>query len=257
MGRISKIERRDRILGQLRLSPHVRISELADQFGVSTETVRRDVDALSRQGLVSRAYGGAAASTVGFQPPFGERNQQLVEERGRIATLAATLVKPGEVVMIDAGSTTTQFAKALAMLAQPLTVITNSIPVATTLGQQPSVDMILCPGDYVASEAAVYGHETETFLRRHRADHAFIGASGITAAGVMDVNRPASAIKRAMIGQVAGTVLLIDSSKFGHSYLSLVCPLGDLDTVVLDAAPQVELAAALKGAGVEVRVADD
>ncbi|WP_099867551.1 DeoR/GlpR family DNA-binding transcription regulator [Pararhizobium haloflavum] len=255
MSRLGKLERRDRILGQLRLSPHVRISELADQFGVSTETVRRDVDALSRQGLVARAYGGAAASTVGFQPPFGERNQRLVDERARIAGRAASLVKPGEVVMIDAGSTTTQFAKALAMLNVPLTVLTNSLSVATTLGQQPTIDMIICPGDFVASEAAVYGHETEAFLRRHHADHAFIGASGIAEAGIMDANRPASAIKRVMIAQARQTTLLIDRSKFEKSYLSIICPLSDLDAVITDSPPGRMLEQALGASGVTLHVA--
>lgn len=255
MSRLGKLERRDRILGQLRLSPHVRISELADQFGVSTETVRRDVDALSRQGLVARAYGGAAASTVGFQPPFGERNQLLIEERARIGAFAATLVGPGEVVMIDAGSTTAEFAKALAVTGRPMTVLTNSLAVATTLGQQPLVDMILCPGDYAPSEAAVYGHEAEAFLRRHHADHAFIGASGITAAGVMDVNRPATAIKRAMMAQALKTTLLIDHSKFDKSFLSITGPLADLEAVVTDASPDGALAGALATSGVTLHVA--
>src|SRR5690606_20824460 len=147
-----------------------------------------DVDAMSRQGLLSRAYGGAAAAPMGVQPPFGERNQAFLRERARIAELAASLVQPGEVLMIDAGSTTSQFAGRLAVAARDVTVLTNSLPVATTLAQNPAIDVILCPGDLLAAEAAVYGDETCAFLGRFNANRCFIGAGGITGAGIMDVN---------------------------------------------------------------------
>ncbi len=257
MARLRKAERRERILAELRLTPHVRISELADRFGVTSETVRRDVDALSVEGLVNRAYGGASASPMGTQPPFGERNRARIGERARIGRLAATLVQPGEVLMIDAGSTTTQLAHALSVNGSGLTVLTNSLPVATGLGQHGSADVILCPGDYVANEAAVYGSETETFLRRFNANRAFIGAGGITPDGVMDVNRAASAVKRTMLGQAEKVYVLADHSKFNQRLLSLVVALPAIDALIVDEAPAGELARALDEAGVAIHVAVD
>ena len=257
MIRVRRNERQQQILAELRLSPHVRISALAERFGVSTETVRRDVDLLSEQGLVARAYGGAAAAPMGVQPSFGERNEAHLEERMRIAEHAAALIQPGEVLMIDAGSTTSQFARRLAVTGRDLTVLTNSLPVATALGSNERIDVILCPGDYSPGETAVYGIETITFLRRFRANSAFIGASGLSADGIMDANRAASAVKRAMLAQADTRYLLVDHSKFNQRKLSLVEPLSAIDAVVADCAPDGMLMDALRDAEVTVYAASD
>jgi DeoR/GlpR family transcriptional regulator of sugar metabolism len=257
MTRTRKTERQQRILAELRLSPHVRISELAERFGVSTETVRRDVDMLSERGLVARAYGGAAAAPMGVQPSFGERNQAHLEERIRIAQCAALLVEPGEVLMVDAGSTTIQFARHLAVTGHDLTVLTNSLPLASALGSNDSIDVILCPGDYSPAEAAVYGVETIAFLQRFRANRAFIGASGLSADGIMDANRAASAVKRAMLSQADARYLLVDHSKFNQRKLSLVERLTAINAVVADRTPDAALMAALENADVTLYAASD
>ncbi len=254
--RIRKAERQQVILSELKLESHVRIAHLAERFGVSTETVRRDLDALSRQGLVTRSYGGAAAVPMGVQPPYGERSRAFIEQRARIGRLAAQLVQPGDVLMIDAGSTTSQFARALVLASVRLTVLTNSLPIATTLGQSDTIDVILCPGDLVAGEAAVYGDETDAFLTRYHADRAFIGAGGLTGAGIMDVNRAASAVKRRMLQQSAAGYLLLDHTKFDIRLLSLVAPLTSISALVSDAKPPPGLRTALDSAGVEVHIAD-
>jgi hypothetical protein len=171
-GRLKRSERFERIVAELRASPAVRISALADEFGVSTETVRRDLDELSRRGLVARTYGGAAVRPMAREPAVNERYRQRVEERSRIGARAAAFVEPGDVLMIDSGSTTSHFARRLAAAAEALTVLTNSINVAAALGQNPKLRVILCPGDYNPREAGVYGPETAAFLRRHHATKA-------------------------------------------------------------------------------------
>lgn len=250
MKRVSKTERQQQILAELRLAPHVRISELADRFGVSTETVRRDVDTLSEQGLVSRAYGGAAATPMAIQPSFGERNEAHLEERIEIAERAAQVPQHGEVLMVDAGSTTSQFARRLAVTGRDLTVLTNSIPVAGALSSNDAIDVILCPGDYNLSEAAVFGEETIAFLRRFRANRAFIGASGLAADGIMDANRAAGAVKRAMLNQSDERYLLVDHSKFNQHMLCIVEPLTGVDALISDIPPKGTLLEALNAAGV-------
>lgn len=250
MKRVSKTERQQQILAELRLAPHVRISELAERFGVSTETVRRDVDTLSEQGLVSRAYGGAAATPMAIQPSFGERNEAHLEERIKIAERAALVPRHGEVLMIDAGSTTSQFARRLAVTGRDLTVLTNSIPVAGALSSNDAIDVILCPGDYSLSEAAVYGDETIAFLRRFRANRAFIGASGLAADGIMDANRAAGAVKRAMLKQSDEGYLLVDHSKFNQHMLCIVEPLSAIDALISDIPPKGALLEALDAADV-------
>ena len=111
---VRKHERHERILQELKARPTVRILELAEEFGVTTETVRRDVDELSKKGLVDRTYGGAAVTPLGSEPKIDARATVFQEERTRIAKHALRLVAGDDVLMIDAGSTTTEFAARLA-----------------------------------------------------------------------------------------------------------------------------------------------
>lgn len=253
--RLKRSERFERIIDELRASATVRISRLADEFGVSTETVRRDIDELSRRGLVDRTYGGAAVRPMGREAAVNERYQTLVDERSRIGACAAGLVEPGDVLMIDSGSTTTHFAQRLAAIGKNLTVLTNCIGVAVALGQNPKLRVILCPGDYNPREGGTFGPETTALLRRFHADKAVVGASGLTVDGPVDVDSRASWVKRAMIERSERRLLLIDKAKFEARSLEVVCPLADLDDVVTDAKPSPPLSKALAAAGVRLHVA--
>jgi DeoR/GlpR family transcriptional regulator of sugar metabolism len=122
-----KRERQERILAELHADPAVRIGALAQTFAVSSETVRRDLDELIRDGRVNRTYGGAALPPMGVEPSLNERYRRLVAERARIGRLAATLVAPGEVPMIDAGSTTAHRRRLAAELGDPTVVINGLV----------------------------------------------------------------------------------------------------------------------------------
>lgn len=254
--RLKKSERFERIVAELRASPAVRISALAEAFGVSTETVRRDLDELSRRGLVNRTYGGAAVHALAREPAVNERYRLLVEQRSRLGARAAELVEPGEVLMIDAGSTTTHFAQRLAARARDLTVLTNCIGVALALGRAPGIRVILCPGDYNMREGGSFGHETGAFLDRFYADKAFIGASGLTLDGPVEVDSAGCWVKRRMIARAERVLLLVDATKFGARSLERVCPFADIDDVVSDAPPDAPLAEAMSAAGARFHLAE-
>ncbi|MBW8269464.1 DeoR/GlpR family DNA-binding transcription regulator [Caldovatus aquaticus] len=253
-----KDQRHRRILAALATDPTVRISALAAEFGVSAETVRRDVEELSRQGMVRRTYGGASAPhPAGVQPEIAERERMAVAERARIGAAAAALVEPGAVLMVDAGSTTAHFARALAARGVPATLLTNSLAVAQTLAGRPGVRVLLCPGELYAAERAVYGPDTGEFLRRFNADLCLIGASGLTAEGPTDVESRACWVKRAMLARAARRVLLVDGGKFGAPHLERVCPLAALTDLVTDRTPPADLAGALERSGVRVTIAGE
>lgn len=252
--RLRKSERREQILLELRLRPHVRINELAERFGVSGETIRRDFEALSNDGLVNRAHGGASAPALGHYPTLDERSNAKVEERERIGQAASELVRPGDTVMIDSGSTTLQFARFLAYKGTACTVITNSLPVAMALGSG-KAEVILCPGDYLASESATVGTEAIEFLERYNVDRCMIGASGLSVDGPSETVRGFAAIKRAMIRQSATSHLLIDCEKFGRRGLASAGTLKDIGSIVADRKPEGELQAALAAAEVEMVIA--
>lgn len=258
--RLKKSERRHRILSELRASPTVRISELAEGFGVTTETVRRDVDELSRKGLVDRTYGGATVTSLGSEPTIDIRASVHREERERIARRAVSLCEGDEVLMIDAGSTTTQFATRLTAAipdesSVKVTIVTNSVGIARILGTNASIRTVLCPGDYDAHEAAVFGSETLDFLRRFRANSALISASGITTEGINEVSSNASWVKRVILERSNRSVLLVDHSKFNSNHLEVICALSRLTDMVTDLNPDRELSMALRKANVKVHVA--
>jgi DeoR/GlpR family transcriptional regulator of sugar metabolism len=252
----SRDQRHRRILAALTGDPTVRISALAAEFGVSAETVRRDVETLTRLGAVRRTYGGASVTHAAVQPVFDQRARMAVAERERIGTAAAALVAPGAVVMVDAGSTTTHFARALAARGLAATVLTNSLAVAEACAAAPALRVLLCPGELYAAERAVYGPETQAFLAGFNADLAFLGASGLTAEGPSDVESRASWVKRAMLARAARRVLLVDQGKFGMAHLQRIVGLEAMTDLITDGQPPPSLAAALVREGVRLTIAE-
>lgn len=252
--RLSKKERHELILSEVRRSASIRISRLALRLGVAGETIRRDLIELGDAGLLNRTYGGATISLVTSEPVIAERSQAMVEERARIGRGAAGLVEKGQIVMIDGGSTTYEVARSLSQLRRDLTVITNSIGVAAVAGANPTFRVILCPGTYDSREASVLGEDTVEFIRRYNADIAIIGASSLSADGPSDTISGAAAVKRVMIARALSTALVVTNDKFGRNSLERVCALGELSDIVTDREPQPALRAVIEAAGTALHV---
>lgn len=253
--RLSQQDRHAQLLALLQRDGTVRIATLAKAFDVTTETARRDLDELAQRGALKRTYGGAASRSLIDEPGIGIRNRAHAAARGLIAVTAASMVESGDAVMIDCGSTTSLFAGALAARNVHVTVVTNCLPVASALGTNAHCRVILCPGDYVSREAGTFGADAVEFIRRFKANKAFIGAGGITADGVTDADSMGCAIKRAMMQRSDRTILLLDQSKYDLVHFERVCSLADIDALVSEAAPPRKLAAGLKAAGVHVTLA--
>lgn len=253
--KLSQQERHARILAQLKREGIVRIATLAREFDVTTETARRDLDDLAESGALQRTYGGGASRSLIDEPGIGQRGLVHAEERRRIAEAAAALVESGDALMIDAGSTTSLFAAALAARDLRVTVVTNCLAVASALGAAERARVVLCPGDYVAHEAGVFGAETVAYLARFQANKAFLGAGGLTADGASDADSAACAVKRSMLDRAERALLLCDSSKFDAPQFERIAPLDAFDDLVTDTAPPKRLAAALRSAKVTVAVA--
>lgn len=230
----------------------MRIATLASTFEVTTETARRDLDELAATGALQRTYGGGASRSLTDEPGIGVRSRAHAVERAAIARAAARMVEPGEALMIDGGSTTRIFAQTLAARELRLTVVTNCLPVARALGANPHCRTILCSGDYVLREDGVYGPDAADFIRRFKANKAFIGAGGVTIEGVTDADSVSASIKRAMMERSDRTVLLVDSSKYDQVQFERVCALEEIDELVSEAGPPKRLAASLKSAGVRI-----
>lgn len=250
--KFSKQERQQRIVAAIAANAAVGISTLAEALDVTKQTIRRDLDELSANGLINRTYGGGAIRPVGLEPGFIERSHVSAREREVIARLAAGLLSDGEVIMLGAGVTTHYLARELALRSKRQQVLTNNINAVSVLATNSNIRVIIAPGDYEAKEGCVSGEETLAFLDKFRADVAIIGASGVYREGVCEVNSGIAWVDRTMLKRARRHILLVLSAKMDLSNLELVCPLDQIDILVTDSTPVGELLEALQAAGVEV-----
>jgi len=244
-------QRRQAILRAVR-SGTAHVTALADEFGVSEMTVRRDLQALASDGKLERVHGGAV--NVESERPFSEIVVERLEAKDRIGRAAAALVEDGQTVMIDIGTTTLQVARHLR--GRSLTVVTTNLAVYEELLPEPDIELVLPGGAVRRNYLSLVGMLAEDALRRLRADIAFLGTSGIDAdLSVWDTTMVEVPIKRAMIAASKRTVLLADAEKFGMDAMVRVCEASELDAIVTDERVPTERREALDEAGVEVIVA--
>ena len=253
----SKSRRQELILAELRVNRTIRVADLAEKYGTSTETIRRDLDELKAAELINRTHGGATSVPMGHEPSLSERENMFVAERRRIAERALAFLRPNDVVMMDTGSTTLEVARAMSARLFSLTVITNSYPVAAMLAINPMLRVLMPPGEFTAAEAMVNGSETNEFIRRFNANLCITGATGITVGGPADANLEATRLKRTMIARSHKTILLADHSKFDRYALETVCPWEDIDTVIADRMPSDKFREIFELRGVELVVASE
>jgi DeoR/GlpR family transcriptional regulator of sugar metabolism len=254
---LAKPKKRDRhelILQQIAEHASIRVSLLAEQLGVTGETIRRDIAELNASGLLSRTYGGATLRPLTSEASFSIRQNLRVAERNRIGAAAAGLVADGAVLMIDGGSTTYQVIRHLAQRARDLTIITNSTSIAAVAAANPTFHVRLCPGAYDGAEALVAGEETTEYLGRFNAHRAIFGASGLSHNGPCDVSIGQAAVKRAMLRQSEASMLVVDASKFGVSAIERVCGFDAIDDLVVDRPPPAELLQVTQAAGTRIHV---
>jgi DeoR family fructose operon transcriptional repressor len=252
-------EERQQAMAQL-VGEHGRMSvaAIADQFGVTTETVRRDLSALERMGLLRRVHGGAvpASSLAVIESGLGERDQANTAEKELIAKAAVDELPPaGGTVLLDAGSTTIRFASLLPR-DHRLTVVTHAVPIAARLAGLPHIDLHLLPGRVRTTTQAAVGADTVTALERLRVDVAFLGTNGITADhGLSTPDHDEAAAKRAMVAAARRVVCLSDSSKVGTEAAIRFAGLDQVDVLVTDAGIRTADREAFEEVDMEVVVA--
>jgi DeoR/GlpR family transcriptional regulator of sugar metabolism len=250
-------DRRDRILTAITANAALRMSELARELNVSTETIRRDLDFLHEKGLVRRHYGGAIPKPVGTEPTWSERLAALPERKAAIARTAAGLISDNDVLMLGAGATVFTFAKQLAAENRRVTVFTNNLAAGTCFPPESRARVIIAPGEYSPAEGCTLGPETNAFIEKFRVDTVLLSVSGLSTFGGTEVVSGIAWAERAMLGRSARHILMVDHTKFGNSSLELVCKLSEIDVLVTDMMPEADLLEALRMANVEIVVAAD
>ena len=242
--------RHELILRAVRSEGSATISGLADSLGVSIATVRRDLVMLDEEGLLKRVYGGAA-SVEDRDEPFADVAAVRADGKDAIARRCAELIKDGETVLLDIGTTAHRVARQLR--GRSLTVITSSLAVVEELQEEETVQLVLLGGVLRREYRSLIGFLTEDNLRQVHADRLFLGTSGVRPDGqVMDTTVVEVPVKRAMIAASDHVVLVADVGKFPGTGMSRVCGPQELDTVVTNATADDRTKTALREAGVTV-----
>lgn len=240
----------------------VSVAHLSERFGITRETVRRDLAQLEQQGILRRVHGGAVTSTrtSTAEQSHTARTTQNLAAKSRIAAKALELLPQGATsILLDAGTTTELLAGLLAEehagpRAGELLVITHALPIAQRVS--PALPLELIGGRVRGLTSAATGNHTLAQLEALRPDIAFVGANGVDASfGLSTPDSIEAAVKSAIVSCARRVVLLADSSKFGETALVRFAALADIDSLVTDREPDAELAAALEAADVEVVLA--
>lgn len=198
-------------------------------------TVRRDLEALERDGVLKRVHGGAiSAASTSYEPPFVVRASRHVEAKERIGRAAAGLLSEGETVVLDVGTTTLEVARALGG-RRNITVLTPSLRAAQLLADDPGIRLMLTGGVVRAGELSLVGDLAEQAFRDLRFDTFVMGVGGIDAgAGLTEFNLDDARVKRTALASVRRRVVVADSSKLGRIAFARICPLEEIDVLVTD-----------------------
>ncbi|GAA4201507.1 DeoR/GlpR family DNA-binding transcription regulator [Streptosporangium oxazolinicum] len=246
-------ERQQEILRRARTIGRVDVVTLAEEFAVTTETIRRDLTALERSGMLRRVHGGAIpVERLGFEPELAARDEVLIAEKERIAKAALAELPEDGAIIIDAGSTTGRLVQALPA-DRELTVIVNSPPLATAMATRLNLTVIMLGGRVRGRTLATVDDWALRPLADLHVDVAFMAANGCSVAKGLTTPYPAeAAIKRAMIGAAQRCVLLADHTKFANNYLARFASIQEIDVVISDTGLDTGVAAEMAAAGPEV-----
>jgi len=247
-------ERRKKIETYLQSAEFASLEELAKHVGVSVSTVRRDVAELENGKTIRRTHGGARI----LQPKtdefvFNVRDTHEVSEKDAIGVACASLIQPGQTVIIDSGTTCFHVAKHLGEKAGQ--VITNSLPVAHHFSGSNRLEVHVSGGVIYPRLGTLVGpHAVESFSRMH-ADVAILSGSGIAEDGIFNSHALIADIQRAMMAGAAKVIFCFDHTKFGRRSTFFLCDFSEVDYVVTDAAAPIELVERLRAKGVQVVLA--
>ena len=250
-------ERQQAIAGLVAQRGRLAVTAVAERFGVTTETVRRDLAVLERAGMLRRVHGGAVptnALTV-VEPGLGERRSTRTDQKRRIARAALALVPEVDgSLILDGGSSTAALAEVLPA-DRRLLVVTNSVPISHRLTVSPGVSLHVLGGRVRGITQTAVGESTVRAMADLRVDVAFLGANGISPShGFSTPDETEAASKRAMVASAQRVVVLADSSKLGREHLVRFASVDDVDVLVTDDEADPDVVAEIESHGIEVLI---
>jgi DeoR family fructose operon transcriptional repressor len=249
-------ERQRHILDRARAAGRVEVNALAEDLDVTPETVRRDLTSLERHGVLRRVHGGAIpVERLGFEPGVEARSERFVTEKERIAKAAVPHLPDEGTVLFDAGTTTMRLAERLPH-DRELTIVTNSLSIATIVAQHANLSLYLLGGRVRGRTLASVGSWVTNALQDVFVDVAFIGTNGLSPEhGLTTPDQSEAAAKRAMIRAARRSVVLADHTKIGVDHFSKFADLSEIAAMISDNGLDPETAAEIEALGPEVVLA--
>ena len=232
------IERRNAILSKLSIEGKVVVSDLSQEFSVTEETIRRDLEKLDQEGLAKKTYGGAVKKeNFNIDLPFHVRQQANVTEKQYIASLIAEMIHDGDYIMLDSSTTALYVIKNI-LDRKKITLITNSIKILIELCNKPDWTVISTGGVLKEGGLSLVGYQAEKMVGDYHVDLAVCSCKGLhTEMGVTDSNERDSEIKKAFFAAANKKVLAVDSTKFDKASFVKVCSISNVDMIVTDKDP--------------------
>ena len=247
------IERRSEILRLLQSNQSVLVSELAKQYGVTEETIRRDLERLEQEGFAKKTYGGAVLKdSLNTDIPLRVREKTNIVEKRSIAKLAASIIEDGDSIMIDSSSTSLFIAKELKS-HKKLTVITNSMEVLIELSDAKDISVISTGGTFRQANFSLVGKNTERMLSEFNVDKTIVSCKSLhIEKAVTESSVAEMEIKKVMLSRAKKIILAADSTKFDSVSFVKLMDLGEIDMLLTDTPPKPEWASTLQKLDVEV-----
>lgn len=244
-------QRHDEIVRLINGRGSMRVTELSTQFGVTEETIRRDLDSLEALGLLRRSHGGAVKIGDHLETPYAIREIERMDEKREIAQIALSLISPGDQIIIDASSTTLCLAGMLPNM--PLKVVTNSLRVASELVVKDKISVILTGGTLAARSMSLLGPTAEQGLERYHVSRAFLSCKGVhVQRGFSESSEQQALVKQKMISVADEVYIMADSNKFGVQDFTVICGVQDVTGILTDAATDEQTAESYRQQGIRV-----
>lgn len=243
------------IVNLARAEGRVSVERLADQFGVTPQTIRKDLGELCNSGVLSRYHGGAVPASGAANFGYEARRRLAPDEKRAIGRAAAALIPEGASLLINIGTTTEQVAMALRG-HKGLMVITNNINVANILQGHDQIEVVIAGGVLRHADGGIVGEAAVDFIRQFRVDFAIIGASGIDADGtLLDYDYREVKVAKAIMDCARKSILVADSMKLERTAPVRIGHLSDLDVFVTDALPRPSIASICRESDVRIELA--
>jgi DeoR family transcriptional regulator, aga operon transcriptional repressor len=257
---VDRYERLSTLLDLLGQRGKVDVDDLSEELAVSAATIRRDLDHLAEQQLLTRTRGGAVANNVAYDLPLRYKTARHASEKERIGRGAAALVDRGSVVGLNGGTTTTEIARALALRPElnggdepGLTVVTNALNIASELAVRPQVKIVVTGGVARPSSFELTGPLATRILGEITMDVVFLGVDAVDPVhGAYAHHEGEASINRLMTERARRIVVAADSSKLGRHAFAQICPASAIDLLITDAAADAELVSAFRSEGITV-----